>query len=376
MNPLFSFGTSRGGTTFFARILSNSPDINMASDPFLPIYRNIRNHAMKSLVGSIFDSSSPLCDYYFDSYKMFEKYAIENFNMRDKFPVVELDMLREQVKNRTYKDLFDSAIRMLVDAYGNDAQWIGANDNWALEFLPLLASIYPNAKFIIMIRDPRGSFASSRKVKETRPELVPLSLSFLRHVRKHMDYAIHFKQNSGLSERVFLLRYEDLALHPSESITEICDFLHISYNDIMLDTDKFRPVSGSKWSKYSHFDVPEKGIYTESIDGWKERIPSYLIELTEFICGQEMNYFGYDGDVYSNGDCLSKSALDFLYEDEQKSLGWRNKYSDWNYEVSKDLLRYKILSMENDDLSNNILESNYLFKDVHDVLHEHFKVIP
>ena len=40
--PLFSCGTSRGGTTFFARMLSLNAEIAMASDPFLPLFRSFR----------------------------------------------------------------------------------------------------------------------------------------------------------------------------------------------------------------------------------------------------------------------------------------------------------------------------------------------
>jgi hypothetical protein len=40
----------------------------------------------------------------------------------------------------------------------------------------------------------------------------------------------------------------------------------------MLNTEKFRPISGEKWSKHSSFEnVPEKGVYTQSIDRWKEQ---------------------------------------------------------------------------------------------------------
>ena len=44
--PLFSCGTSRGGTTFFTRILSVNKQVKMASDPLLPLFRAFRNEVV------------------------------------------------------------------------------------------------------------------------------------------------------------------------------------------------------------------------------------------------------------------------------------------------------------------------------------------
>jgi hypothetical protein len=40
--------------------------VEMASDPFLPVYRQFRNHAMKSISELEFDIRQPLSDHYFD----------------------------------------------------------------------------------------------------------------------------------------------------------------------------------------------------------------------------------------------------------------------------------------------------------------------
>jgi hypothetical protein len=44
----------------------------MASDPFLPVYRQFRNHAMKSISELEFDIRQPLSDHYFDDVSIVE----------------------------------------------------------------------------------------------------------------------------------------------------------------------------------------------------------------------------------------------------------------------------------------------------------------
>ena len=68
--PLFSCGTSRGGTTFFTRILSVNKQVKMASDPLLPLFRAFRNEIVLNKIDKDFDISQPLDDYYYYKNKL------------------------------------------------------------------------------------------------------------------------------------------------------------------------------------------------------------------------------------------------------------------------------------------------------------------
>jgi hypothetical protein len=52
----------------------------------------------------------------------------------------------------SYKDLFYKLQDILKIAYSCDNGYIGAKDNWVIEFLPLLLKVFPDAKFIIFIK--------------------------------------------------------------------------------------------------------------------------------------------------------------------------------------------------------------------------------
>jgi len=387
-NQLFSFGTSRGGTTFFARMMSLNEKVKMASDPFLPVYRQIRNHSMINSFGSGFDTTQPLSDHYFFDAGILEKNAISSFNtdslitsdtlsqlvveLTDRMNLASKELIDyldniDLSKSISYSDLFYQLHKILVAAYQGDQKYIGANDNWVIEFLPLLMNIFPDAKFIVMIRDPRGAVASSLGLKKKTPELVPFIYSFARHVRKHMAHAIYFSNTDQYKDRVKVIQYEKLSADPKGVLSSVCDFLEVDYSPVMLDTEKFRPITGDKWTKYSNFDVPDKGVYTQSIDGWKTRLSEDIIEFVEFVCAPEMKYFGYNSTLF-NYSQLSSRAFDFILRDNKEAIGWRNKYDDLYVEVSNDLFRYQLLQLDSEQVDEITAEKYFIFPRVKDEL--------
>ena len=68
--PLFIFGLARSGTNLLARMLDRHPDVTVALDPYLPLFRSLRNALVASRaakeVRQRFSSSAPFQDYYFD----------------------------------------------------------------------------------------------------------------------------------------------------------------------------------------------------------------------------------------------------------------------------------------------------------------------
>ncbi|KKU14072.1 MAG: hypothetical protein UX17_C0002G0005 [Parcubacteria group bacterium GW2011_GWC2_45_7] len=388
-NPLFSVGTSRGGTTFFARMLSINVEVKMASDPFLPLFRSFRTAVLQNKIDPGFSVAQPLNDYYFSDDKIAMMKAIQCSDLRFSLPSGELERLVPELSARmslaaqevtpflkelqgaTYEQLFASGLHILEKAYGAEsAAWVGFNDNWVIEFLPILARAFPNSKCIIVIRDPRAAMASSLKLRERDPSKagkVPLMYSFARHWRKHAAFAHMLTQDPALHGRIYLLRYEDLASDPARIIKELCVFLGVDYDEAMLDTDKFRPLKGTEWKVHSNFKVPEKGVYTESIEAWKEYLPKGTVEFIEFVCDPEMRLFGYETKEYQGG-LPTEAVMSFLKEDDARAVGWRNNYDTWETEYERELLRKKILTPSHTDISLSDKEKNFLFKQVYDAL--------
>ena len=69
--PLFVTGPVRSGSTLLARLLSTNEEVMVASDPYLPLFRSLRNaivrHKASPDLARNFDPDAALQDYYFTS---------------------------------------------------------------------------------------------------------------------------------------------------------------------------------------------------------------------------------------------------------------------------------------------------------------------
>lgn len=385
-NPLFSTGTTKGGTTFFTRILSINRDIKVSSDPFLPLFRSLRTEIMRQKISPNFNGDQPLDDYYFSEEKIKCMKTIQTSELNLIVSAEELAFLKTQLSARmdlaakellpflailngdTYFDLFQNGLKLLEKAYDSpDAGWTGFNDNWIIEFFPLLARAFTKAKFIVIVRDPRAAMASSMNLRKKEPLLVPLMYSFAHCWRKHIAFATMLMKNPLLEERLFVFRYEDLASEPERIIKKLCQFLKVEYDVLMLDTERFRPISGDKWVTYSNFDFSKSGIYTDSVDRWKKYLDKGTIEFIEFICEPEMKLLGYKTQEYKEG-LPSSEVMRFMLNDDKVAQGWRGNHKSWDVEHAYELFRKQTLKINKELLTTVIIEKNFLFEAVYDAI--------
>ncbi len=389
--PLFSVGTSRGGTTFFARIMSLNSNVRMASDPFLPLFRSYRTAVLRRDVDAAFDEAQPLNDYYFSATQITMMKAIANAELATALPVGEFERLIPRLRARmglaatevvdhldnlngvTYQELFHSGMQLLENAYGaKDVSWVGFNDNWAVEFLPALLRAFPGSKGIIIVRDPRAAMASAMKLRVNDPskaKKVPLMYSFAHHWRKHAAFAYDLLQRPEFSGRLKTVRYEDVVTDPEQSVRNVCEYLGVEFNPAMLDTQKFRPLKGAKWDGHSNFDAPAKGIYTNSISAWKSFLSEGAVQMIEYVCGPEMSLHKYEltSDASRCGDAVTK----FLRKDDANAIGWRNEHQDWETELELERSRRDMLLVNDKEFSDFDIEQNYLFASVFEACRAH-----
>lgn len=388
IRPLFSVGTSRGGTTFFARMVSMNRNAKMASDPFLPLFRSLRSALVRQEMDPAFDDREPLGDPYFTARGVAIMDVIQRGHLDLAIPEGEWDALRPALEARmglaatevipflgdlhgsTYREAFASGLDILAHAYGATSGWVGFNDNWVIEFLPLLARAFPDAKCCVIIRDPRAAMASSMKLRDNDPAKaakVPLMYSFAHHWRKHAAFAWMLQRNPEVAGRFVILRYEDLVQSPEEQLARLCTFLEIAYDPRMIDTGQFRPLRGGMWQGHSNFSVPARGIYTESVAAWKSYLDRATIEWIEFVCHPEMRLFGYMSEQYTGG-MPTAGVMDFFRTDDARAVGWRNTHARWDLELARELMRTHALALPSGFLSEAATRESFLFPGLYEAL--------
>ena len=98
-------------------------------------------------------------------------------------------------------------------------------------FIPTLIRIFPEAKFIHLVRDYRDNLLAIKRVHKTIGETNWLPVILSRWV--YYNQVIQ-KQKSRNAGRFFTLRFEDLIMDPEKAVNQICEFLKLTYNSDML----------------------------------------------------------------------------------------------------------------------------------------------
>ena len=128
--PLFVFGVARSGTNLVARMLSAHPEVAVALDPLMPLFRAWRNavltDAKRGEAARCFDTASSFQDYYFDPAGAAMLDAILDARMDYRVTPDALVPLREGVMRRaalempalakTFAGWSGDTIRALFDA--------------------------------------------------------------------------------------------------------------------------------------------------------------------------------------------------------------------------------------------------------------------
>lgn len=146
---------------------------------------------------------------------------------------------------------------------------------------------FPDARIIHMTRDPRDRYASVRKRHGKDTQRVGAATgrwlysmrSAQRNLRKHPD-------------NYMVVRYEDLAYYPEESLRQICSFIHEEYSPEMLTMNgavEHRDSGGN--SSFGRF---EPGVIsTRSIGRYREILSNLEIAFIQLFAGKYMRAFGY-----------------------------------------------------------------------------------
>ena len=383
--PLFSTGTARGGTNLVTKMLNVHVGVHLASDPFLPLFKQLRNdavtHAANSEGAAGFDPAAPLDDYYYSRRKLAILDLVQEASLEMPYPRADHSTLMRALAPRTalsaghlvpflgelaadtYKGVIENAIRVVGRASGAMRPWLGFHENWAVEFFGPLARAFPQSRLLIVIRDPRAALASSMSVQDK--QLVPHTLSYLRNWRKLVAFATFYRSKPELSDRLLMVRYEDAAREPERTARELTHFLDLPFDGRMIDAANFRDPSGRTWAPNSALRNESAGrIYGTSIDAWMQVLSPEVVEVVELVCGPEMRLLGYA--PLGGGDQTmipSEKAFTLLDHDQESALGWKVGQPEVTSDVGAELIRRGFLADAEEARAESWVRQYFLFID-------------
>jgi hypothetical protein len=168
-----------------------------------------------------------------------------------------------------------------------------------------LVQIFPDAKYIFVVRDPRAIIASLKKVRNNfikkhhkAPDNFAKSImQSIRYTKKCLNAGFDFIQQNP--EKGFVIQYEQLVEDPIEVTKDLCSFVGVSWNDGMLKPNDVSMANKEGvgiddiWaSKESYF----RNIQAGENEKWKEELTNIekAIVTTAFNGDYRLLAMGYN----------------------------------------------------------------------------------
>jgi hypothetical protein len=312
---LFGAGTARGGTGLVVQTLRANPNIELAMEPFLLLFKHLRTAFSQRLVAD--DKTNgyvsllePLSSLYFNDRDIaYTNYVLGNpadeaitpgqlmeilngFRDRAKHDAVDIIPFVDLVSGSTFVEVLNSMLIMVQHARGrNKLSWCGFLENWCVEFFPFLANFFPEARFFIVVRDPRAVLCSALNAPL---HLQATLFSYLRSMRKLLNLAMHFSGDDRFKGRLCIVKYEALVTNPESISMQLCDFLGTIYDPKMIDPDSHVvPGSTSMRDGQSTFEANAVGYNPLRASRWQSILEPELVEITNACLAPELELFGY-----------------------------------------------------------------------------------
>jgi len=147
-----------------------------------------------------------------------------------------------------------------------------------------ILSMYPQARLLYLVRDPRAVIASLKSCHWSTANIVTNAKVWCNGVRQMRE-----------DDQRLIVRYEDLVEAPMDTLRHIAAFLGTSVPGDLLEQETHDAVEQRKAKSQASLEQ----ISTRHRDKWKEllSVPDREGQIVERLCQEEMKRFGYE-EVY------------------------------------------------------------------------------
>jgi hypothetical protein len=353
--PVFIIGLARSGTNLLARMLGRHAAVSVALDPAMPLFKALRNAVVAAEApaetAARFDPGSAFHDYYFapDGPALLQtilsasttqplapaevarltvataaRARLESAALADRLTTLEGD---------TYHRLLAS-LCAITTALKPGATIPAIKEVWVIDFVPMLARMFPAARFYVIDRDPRAIIASLLSMAERDPTQAAHVPSYLRHWRKNVALTRRFEVDPELRDRFRATSYEALVADPESEARRLCAELELAYDPEML------ALSADGWTGNSSFGEG-RDIYRSSAQRWRARLETAAIATADFLCAPEMALTAYEPAAPPR---LDEEVLSYLAASSCTPGSWRSDSGDAVVDVGGELLRHALVA--------------------------------
>ena len=278
-SPLFIVGANRSGTTLLRLILNAHSRIAIPDELVYFNYNFSR--------GSFNPWHSPTFSQ--EQYEAFVSRFLER--NEEALDPLSIDRLKHEILSSPAFDLREPYARALQAwaAHHGKQRW-GEKTPGNLFYVDLIYDMFPDARFIYLMRDPRAGVDSMNRSVLFSSDTVINALNR----RKYMQEGLDQLRATVPSNQRILLKYEDLVAEPKPTVQALCTFIGEASEPQMLDfhQDAERYMKSRAAEKFNQ--AATRPIQKSKIDAWRQNLSKGDIAMVEWICKASMQEHGYE----------------------------------------------------------------------------------
>ena len=288
MDKVFILGNPRSGTSLFRLMLNSHSMINATPEcGFLHWWYKKYADWDRSCV-----TSNRLDEYISDleSSKRIEDWKMDYAQLKEK-------IVQENPDN--YAKLGEIVYVFYGEQKGKKAKVIADKNNYYINHFNDLNEIWPDAKYILVIRDGRDVACSYLNIETLvtnspyKPKLSTDIKTIAKEWLTNNQNVLSFLESLN-NNQFMVIRYEDFVTNSELYLTKVCNFLGLNFESNMLNyyiknaKEQDEPLSSLDWKKKT-LEKPDKdniGKYKMELE--KQSIEEFNTTATDLL--QKFNY--------------------------------------------------------------------------------------
>jgi len=331
---VFIVGKGRSGTTLLMSLLNNHPNIVAPPENKFMLLNYTRFSGIKKWSEK-------------DVFSFMERlFADPTINKGWKLDKEKLTQLLLSIREHLN---YSTICKMVYLSYGHpDKQvfLIAHKVPLFTLFLKKIHWLFPEAKFIHIVRDPRDNCLSHKKAFQAK--------NTMNIVNNWVGYnKIIEADKLKYPDKYFTVLYEKLAANTEDLLKELCGFLNVPYANSMKFVKKEETIKTYQDLPKNILENVHKNLLNpvniSSIGKWKDELTSQDKDIVEAVAGDyARKYYGYGLDAdsstrkkisffefYINGK-LKYFAWKVFTRFRYKYYGFNLFYSKWKKRIMKD----------------------------------------
>jgi len=296
IKPVFVVGHPRSGTTFLQLLISAHS--NFSSGPETHLFQYILNPPISDWKCSKLNLN--------DLDLIFKRFAGKpaiSFNDEFKKCLIDKALNRGIPPALFLHNVMSYFAKINGD---NEAKrWVEKTPEHLL-YIPEILSMFPKAKVINIIRDPRSVISSPLKFNNYKRALLRYEFIIRKIARWNSFIELGMKFQNRYNTNIKSVYYEDIINNPDDTLEIIMNFIgeKIEINQLKTFSQDYEKVVREFENKHKY--LCETGEIIDRRDIWKKRMNENEIKLVEVLCESLIKKHNYKIESIKNLSCIAK----------------------------------------------------------------------